>query len=137
MEQMTMLDAGFLQAEDSDRHVSLAIGAVAVLSGPMPDFDSVAVVLAERILSVPRFRHILRTQPLDLGAPRWVDDTNLADGDGDEKSILRAVLVVPSALFPEFLVANRIRVRPRLLGAAALNSPLTPQNKEHKYANCG
>jgi diacylglycerol O-acyltransferase / wax synthase len=77
MEQMTMLDAGFLQAEDSDRHVSLAIGAVAVLSGPMPDFDSVAVVLAERILSVPRFRQILRTQPLDLGAPRWVDDTNL------------------------------------------------------------
>ena len=72
-----MLDAGFLQAEDSDRHVSLAIGAVAVLSGPMPDFDSLAVVLAERILSVPRFRQVLRTQPLDLGAPRWVDDTNL------------------------------------------------------------
>ena len=77
MEQLTMLDAGFLQAEDSDRHVSLAIGAIAVLSGPMPDFDSLAAVLAERILSVPRFRQVLRTQPLDLGAPRWVDDTNL------------------------------------------------------------
>ncbi len=72
-----MLDAGFLQAEDSDRHVSLAIGAIAVLAGPMPDFDSLAVGLAERILSVPRFRQVLRTQPLDLGAPRWVDDTNL------------------------------------------------------------
>ena len=72
-----MLDAGFLQAEDSDRHVSLAIGAIAVLSGPMPDFDSLAAVLAERILSVPRFRQVLRTQPLDLGAPRWVDDTDL------------------------------------------------------------
>ena len=35
-----MLDAGFLQAEDSDRHVSLAIGAISVLAGPMPDFDS-------------------------------------------------------------------------------------------------
>ncbi len=77
MEQLTMLDAGFLQAEDSDRHVSLAIGAIAVLSGPMPDFDSLAAVLAERILSVPRFRQVLRTQPLDLGAPRWVDDTDL------------------------------------------------------------
>jgi len=32
MEQMTMLDAGFLQAEDSDRHVSLAIGALSVLA---------------------------------------------------------------------------------------------------------
>jgi diacylglycerol O-acyltransferase / wax synthase len=77
MEQLTMLDAGFLQAEDSDRHVSLAIGAVSVLAGPMPDFDSLATTLAERILAVPRFRQVLRTQPLDLGAPRWVDDTNL------------------------------------------------------------
>ena len=72
-----MLDAGFLQAEDSDRHVSLAIGAISVLAGPMPDFDSLAAGLAERILSVPRFRQVLRTQPLDLGAPRWVDDDNL------------------------------------------------------------
>ena len=72
-----MLDAGFLQAEDSDRHVSLAIGAISVLAGPMPDFDSLVVGLAERILSVPRFRQVLRTQPLDLGAPRWVDETNL------------------------------------------------------------
>ena len=72
-----MLDAGFLQAEDSDRHVSLAIGAIAVIAGPMPDFDSLAAGLAERILSVPRFRQVLRTYPLDLGAPRWVDDSNL------------------------------------------------------------
>ena len=72
-----MLDAGFLHAEDSDRHVSLAIGAVAVLAGPMPDFDSLASSLAERILSMPRFTHVLRTQPVDLGAPRWVNDTNV------------------------------------------------------------
>lgn len=72
-----MLDAGFLQAEDSDRHVSLAIGALAVLAGPMPDFDSLAAGLTERILAVPRFRQVLRTQPLDLGAPRWVDDIDV------------------------------------------------------------
>lgn len=72
-----MLDAGFLHAEDSDRHVSLAIGAVAVLAGPMPDFDSLATTLAERILAVPRFGQVLRTQPFDLGAPRWVDDINI------------------------------------------------------------
>ena len=65
-----MLDAGFLHAEDSERHVSLAIGAVAVLAGPMPDFDSLAAGLTERVLAVPK---VLRTQPLDLGAPRWVD----------------------------------------------------------------
>ena len=28
-------------------------------------------------LSVPRFRQVLRTQPLDLGAPQWVDDPNV------------------------------------------------------------
>ena len=72
-----MLDAGFLQAEDSDRHVSLAIGAISVLAGPMPNFDTFAAGLAERIMSVPRFRQVLRTQPLDLGAPCWVGDDNL------------------------------------------------------------
>jgi hypothetical protein len=72
-----MLDAGFLHAEDSDRHVSLAIGAISVLAGPMPDFNSLAAGLVERILSVPRFRQVLRTQPLDLGAPQWVDDPNV------------------------------------------------------------
>ncbi|WP_102143602.1 WS/DGAT/MGAT family O-acyltransferase [Mycobacterium hubeiense] len=77
MELLTTLDAGFLQAEDSDRHVSLAIGAVSVLAGPMPDFESLAKTLAERIMAVPRFGQILRTQPLDLGAPRWVDDTDI------------------------------------------------------------
>lgn len=75
MEQLTTLDAGFLQAEDSDRHVSLAIGAVAVLAGPMPDFDSLVTTLAGRVLTVPRFSQVLRTKPLDLGAPTWVDAT--------------------------------------------------------------
>ena len=72
-----MLDAGFLEAEDSDRHISLAIGALSVVAGPMPDFDALVSGLAERILSVPRFKQVLRTQPLDLGAPQWVDDTKL------------------------------------------------------------
>ena len=72
-----MLDAGFLEAEDSDRHISLAIGALSVIAGPMPDFDSLVDGLAERILSVPRFKQVLHTQPLDLGAPHWVDDANL------------------------------------------------------------
>ncbi|WP_018598925.1 wax ester/triacylglycerol synthase family O-acyltransferase [Mycobacterium sp. 155] len=76
MEQLTALDAGFLEAEDSDRHVSLAIGAVAVLDGPMPDADTVIATLAERACSVPRLQHVLHTQPLDLAAPYWVQDNN-------------------------------------------------------------
>ncbi|WP_026356743.1 wax ester/triacylglycerol synthase domain-containing protein [Mycobacterium sp. 141] len=76
MEQLTALDAGFLEAEDSDRHVSLAIGAVAVLDGPMPDVDTVMATLAERACSVPRLQHVLHTHPLDLAAPYWVQDNN-------------------------------------------------------------
>ena len=71
-----MLDAGFLEAEDSDHHVSLAIGSVSVLEGPIPDDDAFMSGLAERVLAVPRFRQVLRTHPLDLQAPEWVDAEN-------------------------------------------------------------
>jgi len=77
MEQLSTLDAGFLEAEDSDRHVSLAIGALSVIAGPMPAFDSLVAGLAERLLSVPRFSQVLRTRPFDLGAPQWVDDADI------------------------------------------------------------
>jgi diacylglycerol O-acyltransferase len=77
MEQLSMLDAGFLEAEDSDRHVSLAVGGMSVIDGPMPDFDSLREGIAERILKVPRFRQVLHTHLLDLGAPEWVEDPNL------------------------------------------------------------
>ena len=60
-----------------------------------------------------------------------------ANGDDDEKTILRAALVVPPAPFPEFLVAEPHSSPAATFWAAALNSPLTPQIKEHKYANCG
>lgn len=69
-----MLDASFLEAEDSDRHVSLAIGSLSVIEGPMPDDDVLMSWLGERVGEVPRFRQVLRTHPLDLEAPEWVDD---------------------------------------------------------------
>lgn len=34
MEYLSTLDAGFLEVEDSGPHVSLAVGALAVLEGP-------------------------------------------------------------------------------------------------------
>jgi diacylglycerol O-acyltransferase len=45
MESLTTLDAGFLEAEDSDPHVSLAIAAVAVMDGPLPERDSLLVAI--------------------------------------------------------------------------------------------
>jgi diacylglycerol O-acyltransferase len=77
MEHLGTLDAGFLEVEDSDRHVSLAMGGLSVIEGAMPDYESLLSGLGQRIMSVPRFRQLLRTHPLDLGAPEWVDDANI------------------------------------------------------------
>lgn len=74
MTQLTTLDAGFLKAEDSDRHVSLAIGVVAIVEGPAPTLERLQTVLAERIRAIPRCTQVLRTYPFDIEAPQWIDD---------------------------------------------------------------
>lgn len=86
MDHLTTLDAGFLQAEDADRHVNLAIGGVAVIEGPMPDFDTLIGTLTERLRRVPRLTQHLHTRPLDLAAPEWV-----ADEDFDVRRHIRRV----------------------------------------------
>jgi diacylglycerol O-acyltransferase len=74
VKHLTTLDAGFLQLEDTDQHVSLAIGGVAVLAGPPPEFAVLLEAVGARFLSNPRATQVLRTYPLDLSAPEWVDD---------------------------------------------------------------
>ena len=76
MEQLTALDAGFLEVEDSDPHVSLAIGGVSIMEGPAPGYDEFVAAFTERVPSIPRCRQMLRTHPLDLRPPEWVDDPN-------------------------------------------------------------
>jgi WS/DGAT/MGAT family acyltransferase len=71
---MTPLDAAFLQAEDVEEGVSLAISSVAVFNGPAPAQSEFAAMLAARLPLVPRYRQKVRTIPLDLGPPVWVDD---------------------------------------------------------------
>jgi diacylglycerol O-acyltransferase len=74
VEQLNALDAGFLMAEDSDRNVSLAIGGIAIIDGAVPTYDEFKSILAERIQAIPRCTQLLRTQPFDVGAPKWVED---------------------------------------------------------------
>jgi diacylglycerol O-acyltransferase / wax synthase len=76
MEQLTTLEASFLEAEDADRHLSLAIGALAVVDGPMPERETLIAALSERMRAVPRFTQLVRKHPLEFAAPEWVDDTN-------------------------------------------------------------
>jgi len=73
MERLTPLAAAFLDAEDADRHVSLAIGSFAVFSGPAPSFEDFARTIESRLPLIPRYRQKLRTVPFDLAPPTWVD----------------------------------------------------------------
>src|SRR5437667_5517168 len=72
--RLTPLDAAFLDAEDTDRHASLAIASVTVLEGPAPPQDEIVQAIDGKLPLVPRCRQKLRTVPFDLGRPVWVDD---------------------------------------------------------------
>jgi diacylglycerol O-acyltransferase / wax synthase len=67
----TALDAGFLAAQDPDRQASMAMAAVAIVDGALPDFGRLKRILAERIQSIPRSTQVLRTHPFN---PQWIDD---------------------------------------------------------------
>lgn len=91
MDHLTTLDATFLEAEDSDRHVSLAIGGLSVIEGPVPDLQQFARVFAERVMALPRFRQVLHTHLLDLQPPEWVE----VDGLDLSHHVHRAALPHP------------------------------------------
>lgn len=74
MEQLSTVEASFLEAEDADRHLSLAIGTLAVIDGPMPDAAAFTAELRERIRGVARLTQLVRKRPLELAAPEWIDD---------------------------------------------------------------
>lgn len=74
MERLTPLATAFLDAEDVDPRAALAIGSLAVFEGPAPAFEDFVDLIAGRLALIPRYRQKLRTVPLDLAAPMWVDD---------------------------------------------------------------
>jgi diacylglycerol O-acyltransferase / wax synthase len=74
MDRLSPLDALFIDAEDKDQHTSMAIASIAVFEGPCPSHEEVLAHLVGRLPLVPRYRQKLRTVPLRLGRPVWVDD---------------------------------------------------------------
>jgi WS/DGAT/MGAT family acyltransferase len=76
MDRLNPLDAVFVDAEDEDRHTSMAIASIAVFDGPSPSHEEVLAFIAGRLPLVPRYRQKLRTVPFRLGRPVWVDDPN-------------------------------------------------------------
>ncbi len=76
MDRLNPLDALFVDAEDQDPHTSMAIASIAVFEGPCPSHEEILASLAGRLPLVPRYRQKLRTVPLRLGRPVWVEDPN-------------------------------------------------------------
>jgi WS/DGAT/MGAT family acyltransferase len=74
MERLNPLDALFVDAEDQDRHTSMAIASIAVFEGPAPSYEEFYQAVSGRLTLVPIYRRKLRTVPFRLGRPVWVDD---------------------------------------------------------------
>jgi diacylglycerol O-acyltransferase len=74
MDRLNPLDALFVDAEDQDPNTSMAIASIAVFEGPCPPQEEILASLAGRLPLVPRYRQKLRTVPLRLGRPVWVED---------------------------------------------------------------
>ncbi|GAA2090013.1 WS/DGAT/MGAT family O-acyltransferase [Actinomadura alba] len=72
MERMNALDAGFLFAERED--TPLHIGSVTVFEGPAPAYGDLIRMILGKLARVPRYRQRVRTVPLNVGRPVWVDD---------------------------------------------------------------
>ena len=74
MDRLSPLDAVFVDAEDEDRHTSMAIASVGVFEGPVPAYEELYQAVSGRLAAVPIYRRKLRTVPFRLGRPVWVDD---------------------------------------------------------------
>ena len=72
MERLSALDAEFLLVEDGIAHMHIA--GVSVFEGPRPELSELTAMVAAKLHRVPRYRQRVRTVPLELGRPVWVDD---------------------------------------------------------------
>lgn len=72
MAHLKKLDTTYLQAQDPDQRASLAVAAVAIVDGALPNHDGLKSLLAERIQSMPRCTQLLRTHPSDT-CREWID----------------------------------------------------------------
>ena len=74
MDRLSLLDAQFVEAEDADPRISMAIASIAVFEGPAPAYEELVAEIERHLPLVPRYRQKLRTVPLRIGPPVWVDD---------------------------------------------------------------
>jgi len=72
MDRLSALDAEFLHIEDELSPMHIA--GVCVFAGPAPTLDELTRAVEAKLHEMPRYRQVVRTVPLELGRPIWVDD---------------------------------------------------------------
>jgi diacylglycerol O-acyltransferase len=72
MERLSPLDAEFLHLEDGIAHMHIA--GVSVFEGPPPSVEDLEELVRAKLHLIPRYRQRVRSVPLELGRPVWVDD---------------------------------------------------------------
>ena len=78
MDRMHTLDAEFLHLEDRVGHLHIA--GIAVFEGPAATEQELSDLLEAKLHLIPRYRQRVRTVPLELGRPVWVDDPHFRLG---------------------------------------------------------
>jgi WS/DGAT/MGAT family acyltransferase len=76
MEWMSAIDSSFLHVENAT--TPMHIGGVSVFEGPAPSFDDLRVMVAGKLVLVPRYRQRIRSVPLAAGSPAWIDDRHFS-----------------------------------------------------------
>jgi diacylglycerol O-acyltransferase len=69
---MSTLDAEFLHLEDDASHLHIA--GVCIFGGEPPTLEELRRLVAAKLHRIPRYRQRVRSVPLELGRPVWVDD---------------------------------------------------------------
>jgi diacylglycerol O-acyltransferase / wax synthase len=72
VDRLSPTDAGFYYAESES--TPLHVGSVTVFDGPAPTYGDLVRLVVGKLSLVPRYRQRVRTVPLQLGRPVWVDD---------------------------------------------------------------
>jgi diacylglycerol O-acyltransferase / wax synthase len=76
MEWMSPMDASFLHIENAT--TPMHIGGVSIFEGPPPSMDELRAMVEAKLNLVPRYRQKVRSVPLAMGSPVWVDDPHFS-----------------------------------------------------------
>lgn len=74
MDRLTPIDDTFIAIERDE--LPMHIGSLLIFDGPAPDFSMLLEHIEGRLDQLPRYRQRIRSVPLNLGYPVWLDDPN-------------------------------------------------------------